>query len=217
MLCLANNQLIGFLKKVSFGTISGILFPQIDTKLVYGWLGSASETVVKSKMKYTYLRFLQLRIYRMVCRPSLLIRLLHVFYRLNVFFKFSWLSSVNIRLKVPISHCMQTYINRLQILFSHINVCRPPSLSSFFCLFIYRLYGFKIHPMAYQMQQQAAANFKAPMRAMAYNNGKRWSFRYKYFVIVRFTIFCTLYFPLKIYLISSLAYIVFCSLNKCNI
>ena len=27
-----------------------------------------------------------------------------------------------------------------------------------------RLYGFKVHPMAYQMQYQAAANFKAPLR-----------------------------------------------------
>lgn len=39
-------------------------------------------------------------------------------------------------------------------------------------LFI-RLYGFKIHPLAYQIQQQAAANFKAPSRTMTYNNGKR--------------------------------------------
>lgn len=39
--------------------------------------------------------------------------------------------------------------------------------------FVPRLYGFKIHPMAYQIQQQAAANFKAPMRAINYNNGKR--------------------------------------------
>ena len=39
--------------------------------------------------------------------------------------------------------------------------------------FVPRLYGFKIHPLAYQIQQQAAANFKAPMRTMSYNNGKR--------------------------------------------
>ena len=39
--------------------------------------------------------------------------------------------------------------------------------------FVPRLYGFKIHPLAYQIQQQAAANFKAPMRTMTYNNGKR--------------------------------------------
>ena len=39
--------------------------------------------------------------------------------------------------------------------------------------FVPRLYGFKIHHLAYQIQQQAAANFKAPMRAMSYNNGKR--------------------------------------------
>lgn len=36
-----------------------------------------------------------------------------------------------------------------------------------------RLYGFKIHPLAYQIQQQAAANFKAPLRSLTYNNGKR--------------------------------------------
>ncbi|CAG0914802.1 unnamed protein product [Notodromas monacha] len=35
--------------------------------------------------------------------------------------------------------------------------------------FIARLYGFKIHPVAYQIQQQAAANFKTPMRSISYN------------------------------------------------
>ncbi|KOB69793.1 Casein kinase 2 beta subunit [Operophtera brumata] len=39
--------------------------------------------------------------------------------------------------------------------------------------FVPRLYGFKIHPLAYQIQQQAAANFKAPLRTLTYNNGKR--------------------------------------------
>merc|ERR1719411_211215 len=39
--------------------------------------------------------------------------------------------------------------------------------------FVPRVYGFKIHPLAYQLQMQAAANFKAPMRTMSYNNGKR--------------------------------------------
>ncbi|KAI8429345.1 hypothetical protein MSG28_000003 [Choristoneura fumiferana] len=39
--------------------------------------------------------------------------------------------------------------------------------------FVPRLYGFKIHPLAYQIQQQAAANFKAPLRSLSYNNGKR--------------------------------------------
>ncbi|KPJ19976.1 Casein kinase II subunit beta [Papilio machaon] len=39
--------------------------------------------------------------------------------------------------------------------------------------FVPRLYGFKIHPLAYQIQQQAAANFKAPLRNLSYNNGKR--------------------------------------------
>jgi len=33
-----------------------------------------------------------------------------------------------------------------------------------FFYFYFRLYGFKIHPLAYQIQQQAAANFKAPAR-----------------------------------------------------
>ncbi|KAI8429340.1 hypothetical protein MSG28_000003, partial [Choristoneura fumiferana] len=37
--------------------------------------------------------------------------------------------------------------------------------------FVPRLYGFKIHPLAYQIQQQAAANFKAPLRSLSYNNG----------------------------------------------
>lgn len=36
-----------------------------------------------------------------------------------------------------------------------------------------RLYGFKIHPLAYQLQQQAANNFKTPARGMNFNNGKR--------------------------------------------
>ncbi|XP_014485270.1 PREDICTED: casein kinase II subunit beta isoform X1 [Dinoponera quadriceps] len=39
--------------------------------------------------------------------------------------------------------------------------------------FIPRLYGFKIHPLAYQIQQQSASTFKAPLRALNYNNGKR--------------------------------------------
>lgn len=29
-----------------------------------------------------------------------------------------------------------------------------------------RLYGFKIHPMAYQLQLQAASSFKSPVKAM---------------------------------------------------
>ncbi|KAI5631464.1 casein kinase II regulatory subunit domain-containing protein [Phthorimaea operculella] len=36
--------------------------------------------------------------------------------------------------------------------------------------FVPRLYGFKIHPLAYQIQQQAAVNFKAPLRAFSLNN-----------------------------------------------
>lgn len=39
--------------------------------------------------------------------------------------------------------------------------------------FVPRLYGFKIHPLAYQFQQQSASTFKAPLRAVNYNNGKR--------------------------------------------
>lgn len=39
--------------------------------------------------------------------------------------------------------------------------------------FFSRLYGFKIHPLAYQIQQQSASTFKAPLRALNYNNGKR--------------------------------------------
>ncbi|XP_077485190.1 casein kinase II subunit beta-like isoform X2 [Amblyomma americanum] len=39
--------------------------------------------------------------------------------------------------------------------------------------FVPRLYGFKIHPLAYQQEQQEAASFKAPVRAMNYGNGKR--------------------------------------------
>jgi len=34
--------------------------------------------------------------------------------------------------------------------------------------FTARLYGFKIHPLAYQLQQQAASNFKQPVRAIGY-------------------------------------------------
>uniref|UniRef100_A0A7N6BU93 Casein kinase II subunit beta n=1 Tax=Anabas testudineus TaxID=64144 RepID=A0A7N6BU93_ANATE len=30
----------------------------------------------------------------------------------------------------------------------------------------YRLYGFKIHPMAYQLQLQAASSFKSPVKAI---------------------------------------------------
>ena len=32
--------------------------------------------------------------------------------------------------------------------------------------FVPRLYGFKIHPLAYQLQYQAAGNFKFPVRAL---------------------------------------------------
>lgn len=47
------------------------------------------------------------------------------------------------------------------------------SVSILICGYIFRLYGFKIHPLAYQLQYQAAANFKMPMRGIGYNNGKR--------------------------------------------
>merc|ERR1712137_1430545 len=39
--------------------------------------------------------------------------------------------------------------------------------------FVPRLYGFKIHPLAYQIQQQGASNFKVPMRTVSYNNGRK--------------------------------------------
>jgi len=45
-------------------------------------------------------------------------------------------------------------------------------IKKYFFLF-FRLYGFKIHPLAYQIQQQSASTFKAPLRALNYNNGKR--------------------------------------------
>jgi len=35
-----------------------------------------------------------------------------------------------------------------------------------------RLYGFKIHDLAYQIQQQAAASFQAPMRSMSSNKNR---------------------------------------------
>lgn len=38
----------------------------------------------------------------------------------------------------------------------------------------FRLFGFKIHPLAYQLQYQAANSFKPPLRAaLTFNNGKR--------------------------------------------
>lgn len=40
-------------------------------------------------------------------------------------------------------------------------------------IFISSLYGFKIHSLAYQIQLQHAANFKAPQRAVNYKNGNR--------------------------------------------
>lgn len=38
--------------------------------------------------------------------------------------------------------------------------------------FVPRLYGFKIHPLAYQLQQQAAANHK-PIRPITYANSNK--------------------------------------------
>lgn len=35
-----------------------------------------------------------------------------------------------------------------------------------FCCFFFRLYGFKIHPMAYQLQLQAASSFKSPAKTI---------------------------------------------------
>lgn len=34
-----------------------------------------------------------------------------------------------------------------------------------FC-FYFRLYGFKIHPMAYQLQLQAASSYKSPVKTI---------------------------------------------------
>lgn len=40
-------------------------------------------------------------------------------------------------------------------------------------VFTPKLYGFKIHPLAYKSQQQSAANFKPYMRGITSSNGKR--------------------------------------------
>lgn len=43
------------------------------------------------------------------------------------------------------------------------------------CMDYCRLYGFKIHPLAYELQSQAAANFKTrPLHNASYTNNKRW-------------------------------------------
>ncbi|NWZ17512.1 CSK2B kinase, partial [Agelaius phoeniceus] len=45
----------------------------------------------------------------------------------------------------------------------------PPRNPIFFpktLVFLPRLYGFKIHPMAYQLQLQAASNFKSPVKTI---------------------------------------------------
>ncbi|PAA79908.1 hypothetical protein BOX15_Mlig033572g2 [Macrostomum lignano] len=39
--------------------------------------------------------------------------------------------------------------------------------------FVPRLYGFKVHPLAYQLQYQAAASFKVPPARGSYGNAKR--------------------------------------------
>ncbi|XP_059176587.1 casein kinase II subunit beta-like [Physella acuta] len=39
--------------------------------------------------------------------------------------------------------------------------------------FVPRLYGFKIHSLAYQLQYQAATNFKMPLRGTGHPNSKR--------------------------------------------
>ena len=45
---------------------------------------------------------------------------------------------------------------------------RPGSLTCVVCFppLSFRLYGFKIHPMAYQLQLQAASSFKSPVKAI---------------------------------------------------
>lgn len=37
-------------------------------------------------------------------------------------------------------------------------------------IFVFRLYGFKIHSLAYQIQLQAAGNFKMPLRTVNHEN-----------------------------------------------
>uniref|UniRef100_A0A8C9T0T1 Casein kinase II subunit beta n=1 Tax=Scleropages formosus TaxID=113540 RepID=A0A8C9T0T1_SCLFO len=41
-----------------------------------------------------------------------------------------------------------------------------PGRHSNFLFSLSRLYGFKIHPMAYQLQLQAASSFKSPVKAI---------------------------------------------------
>ena len=38
--------------------------------------------------------------------------------------------------------------------------------------FVPRMNGFKIHDLAYEIQHQAAATFKPPIKTMSYNSGK---------------------------------------------
>lgn len=63
--------------------------------------------------------------------------------------------------------------------FSFYQITRTPTLILFFFFsffqfqFTCRLYGFKIHSLAYQIQLQAAGNFKIPLRAVNLKNGNR--------------------------------------------
>lgn len=45
-------------------------------------------------------------------------------------------------------------------------LCIDQKLICLFFLFFFRLYGFKIHPMAYQLQLQAASSFKSPAKTI---------------------------------------------------
>ncbi len=52
----------------------------------------------------------------------------------------------------------------------------PSNMGNNMCAFFhFRLYGFKIHPLAYELQYQAAANYKSsrPMHSIGYGSNKR--------------------------------------------
>lgn len=56
------------------------------------------------------------------------------------------------------------------IAFSMANGLGPIVINFQIFYFSYRLYGFKIHSLAYQIQLQAAGNFKIPSRAVNHDN-----------------------------------------------
>lgn len=65
---------------------------------------------------------------------------------------------------------VSTHINCHRYLYPNVAVWSSVFALMLICL-CSRLYGFKIHPLAYQLQYQAAANFNAPMRSGGF--GKR--------------------------------------------